>query len=68
METDNSHKLLYYKMLLLQAEIEMQAMIAENKIREMNGDSLAYSEKAFLELIEKHGVHNNGFLFIMNKE
>ena len=47
---------LYFKMLLLQAEIEMNGMIAENKIREFNGESLAYGEKEFDSLIKKYSI------------
>lgn len=53
--------MLYFKMELLQAEIEMQAMIAENKQREIEGKSMAYTEEAFMELIEKYGIHHNAF-------
>ena len=38
----------YFKMNMLAAEIEMNAMIAENKHREMCGLSLAYTEDAFM--------------------
>ena len=55
--------LLYFKMNLLQAEIEMNAMIAENKQREALGESMAYTEKDFMELIEKYGIHHNAFPF-----
>ena len=50
-------------MQLLQAEIEMNAMIAENKKREILGESIAYDEKDFMELIEKYGIHHNAFPF-----
>lgn len=60
---NSERELLYFKMELLQAEIEMNGMIAENKIRESNGDALAYDEKSFLSLIEKHGIHHNQFPF-----
>lgn len=58
---DNEHEILYFKMQMLQAEIEMNAMIAENKQREILGQSLAYSESAFLALIERYGIHHNNF-------
>lgn len=55
--------LLYFKMNMLQAEIEMNAMIAENKWRESIGQTIGYGEDAFMGLIEKHGVHHNAFPF-----
>jgi len=58
-----TEKLLYFKMKLLQAEIEMNAMVAENKQREIERKSMAYTEKAFHELIEKHSIYHNAFPF-----
>jgi len=60
---DNEHELLYFKMQLLQCEIEMQAMIAENQRRMICDNQISYGEKAFLDLIEKYDVHNNKFPF-----
>jgi hypothetical protein len=62
-EEQNAQDLVYFKMQMLQAEIEMQGMIAENKQREHRGESLAYDEKAFFDLIEKHNIHHNQFPF-----
>lgn len=53
--------LLYFKMCLLQAEIEMNAMIAENKQREYLNQSMAYNDADFMNLIEKYGIHHNAF-------
>lgn len=57
------HDLLYFKMQLLQAEIEMNAMIAENKQREIEGKSMAYTEDSFIKLVDKYGIHHNQFPF-----
>lgn len=54
-------EILYFKMQLLQAEIAMNGMIAENKHREMNGLSLAYTEDAFNHLVDEYGIHHNKF-------
>jgi hypothetical protein len=54
-------QLLYFKMQLLQAEIAMNGMIAENKKREALGASIAYGEQAFIDLIDKYGIHHNAF-------
>jgi hypothetical protein len=53
--------LLYFRMNMLQAEIEMNAMIAENKQREVIGESMAYTEEAFMGLVDKYGIHHNAF-------
>lgn len=49
----------YRMTILLEATIEMEAMKAENKIRELSGKSLAYGEDQFMALINKHGIHHN---------
>lgn len=50
------NKALYIKARLLQAEIEMNGMIAENKQREIEGNSMAYAEQDFLCLILDYGI------------
>ena len=52
-------EILDFKMRILQAEIEMNAMIAENKQREILGHSMAYGEEQFIELIDKYRIHVN---------
>ncbi len=52
-------EILDFKMRMLQAEIEMQAMIAENKQREALGQSMAYTEKSFMDLINRYSIHAN---------
>ena len=44
------------------ALIEMEAMKAENTYREMRGETIAYNEKAFLDLIERYGIHHNAVI------
>ena len=56
-------ELLYFRMNLLLAEITMQGMIAENKMREVRGESPAYSEQQFIELIDYWGIYHNAFPF-----
>ena len=59
-----TQELLYFKMNLLQAEIEMNGMIAENKQREIEGKAMAYTEESFMFLIEKHRIHHNAFPYV----
>jgi len=54
-------EILDFQMRMLQCTIEMNGMIAENKEREMNDNSISYGEKEFMELVDKHGVHANQF-------
>jgi len=62
-EEQYQQELTYFRMNMLQAEIEMQGMIAENKQRELLGHDLTYSEKDFKDLIEKYNIHHNKFPF-----
>ena len=41
------------------AQAEIEGMIAENKWRETNGDSLAYGEEAFFGVPKKYGLEHN---------
>lgn len=54
-------ELLLFKMRMLQAEIEMNGMIAENKQREALGQSMAYSEQDFLDLIKSYKISEQDF-------
>ena len=54
-------ELVYFKMRLLQAEIQMNAMLAENKQREILGQSMAYVDKDFTNLIEEYRIYHNAF-------
>lgn len=60
---DKDRDLLYFQMNMLQAEIEMNGMIAENKQRELLGESMAYRDKDFIDLIERYNIHHNAFPF-----
>lgn len=62
-ENEIGRDVVYFQMQMLQAEIRMNAMIAENKQREIQGESLAYTEYAFIKLIEEYGIHHNKFPF-----
>ena len=56
-------ELTYFKMNLLQAEIEMNAMKAENLRLKMIDESPKYNEKDFMNLIDKYGIYHNAFPF-----
>ncbi len=62
-EEQYQSELTYFKMNMLQCEIEMQGMIANNKIQELKGEPLLYDQKAFTALIEKHNIYHNQFPF-----
>ena len=52
-------ELLDFKMRLLQAEIDMQGMIAENKQRALQGENMAYRHDDFMSLIAEYGIGHN---------
>jgi len=52
----------YHNTMMLQCQITMEAMKAENKQRELEGKSLAYTEKQFIDLINEFGIHHNAVL------
>jgi len=61
MEVDRD--ILYFQMNMLQAEIEMNGMIAENKQKEILGEPMTYSYKNFMDLIDTYGIYHNVFPF-----
>ena len=59
---DDAQRLVYVQGRIMAAEIEMQAMIVENKMREMNNLGPAYDEAAFMNLLNEYGLHHNTLL------
>lgn len=45
------------------ALIEMEAMKAANVERESEGKALAYDEEAFMNLINRYGIHRRSLAF-----
>jgi hypothetical protein len=41
---------------------ETAAMQAENQHRANRGEAVAYAEQAFMDLIEKHGIHHHAVI------
>jgi len=58
----DEQSVVYTRGLLLQAEIRMQAMFAENMQRFITGASMAYNEQSFLALIDEFMIHHNGLM------
>lgn len=52
---------------MLSAYAEIQAMIAENKQREALGQSMAYDESAFLEVMARNGANWNDIVTLVNQ-
>jgi hypothetical protein len=51
--------LLDFQMRLVQAQIHMNGMVAENMQRQVLGESMAYTHSDFENLISEFGIHHN---------
>jgi hypothetical protein len=54
--------IVYTQGILLQARIELEAMLATNQERIHRGETLAYDEDAIRNLIDKYGIHHNALI------
>jgi len=59
----NEQERLYFKMCLLQAEIALEGMKAQNVINMRDYGCPKYTEADFLGLIDKYSVYHNAFPF-----
>ena len=59
---NEDQRLVYTRGMILQAEIRMNGMVAENKARESLGQALAYGEDAFINLIDEYGICHNALI------
>lgn len=58
-------KAAYINAMATGALIEAMGMVAENKYREQRGDTIAYTEEAFQEVIQRWGIHHNSVIDFM---
>ncbi len=58
--------IIYQQTKIAQALIESFGMIAENMQRQVLGESMAYTYKDFDNLINKHGIHHNAVLSLLD--
>jgi len=54
--------IVYTQGMLLQARIELEAMLTANQERIHRDETLAYGEDAIRDLIERYGVHHNALI------
>lgn len=54
-----AQKAAYINAEAVSALIEAMGMHAENQQRAQRGEAMAYSDKAFFEIINKYGIHSN---------
>lgn len=59
-------KAAYVQAQTMAAYAEIEGMKAVNIERQDHGHSLAYSEGAFLEVIEKYGLHHNTLMTLFH--
>lgn len=59
---NQEQRIVYTLGILLQAKIELEAMIAENQQRAFSGEAPAYNGSSFTDLIDRYGVNHNGII------
>ena len=59
---NEEQNIVYTQGIILQARIELEAMLAANTERIGRGQSLAYNEESIRGLIERHGIHHNALI------
>jgi hypothetical protein len=59
-------RIAYINAMVTCANIELAGMIAENKQREIKGESMAYVEDDFKRIILTHGIHHNAVITYLN--
>lgn len=52
----------YQQSMTVGAQIELEAMKSENRLREQNNEAPAYGYEAFMDLIERYGLGHNAIL------
>jgi len=58
-DIEREYEILDFKARLLRAEIAMHGMVALNKQREIQGNSLGYGEMDFASIIDEFGIGDN---------
>ncbi len=61
-ETKELRDIYYTAGRILQARIELEAMLVANRQRELLGQSPQYGEDAIRHLINEYGIHHNGLV------
>jgi hypothetical protein len=64
--TDPQQKAAYINAMTASATAEIFGMHAENMQRQAVGQSMAYDEKAFEDVITRHGLHHNAVVDFLN--
>ena len=59
---DKEQRLTYINAMTACAQIECAGMVAENKQREVEGKSMAYTGEDFDRVINKYGIHHNAVI------
>ena len=61
-DTSDIARITYVQGRIAAANIEMQAMVAENNQRLILGQSMAYTDKDFMDLIDEYSLGYNALL------
>lgn len=60
-DVERLSQLVEFERRMLEARIDLEGMVAENKQREVEGKSMAYKHKDFLDLINRHNIGFNDY-------
>lgn len=63
---NEAQQVVYLEAQIMCARIEMEGMKSENIERVRNGHAQAHDESAFMDVIEKWGIHHNAVLTLFN--
>ena len=62
MDDHNLKNHAYAITMAVETMVEAMGMQAENQYRLSRGESIAYPEQAFIDLVNRNGCHHNGVL------
>ena len=62
MNAYQAKEFIYAYGMIIATLVEVEAMRAENMQRQHLGQSMAYTDKDFMDVLERNGVHHNGLV------
>ena len=58
----DEQRIVYVQGLLLQARVELEAMLAANQTSIIINEIPVYGEKEIIDIIDKHRIHHHGLM------
>lgn len=63
---DHQHRAVFIFSQSISCMAEIEGMKAENQMREMKGQTIAYGKEAFLDVIKKYGLEHNSVVSFLS--